>query len=411
MGTGLYNITDETRMWTDVNAVVGRTNEELTYSGIINFEFLQWRFSYNKGSLVVGIVMLVIGCLQFVVIDKLLASFENLKYFHTLIATAALVGIVSIFDRRIEMYIGIAVFVVLYIVIQHINMEKEEEKRKRPIYKSILFWFAIGTILMCILAMEWGFIWKIAPSILRNIQFPWRLWSTVQIMISIAVGIVVNQLGGKKAPIQILAIFVGVIIVMSQHTIERRLCYETDFDWVQDTEELGEYAMHRGSALGHNKEYCPQVFFKNDYVSEYDSSLYYSVKRILPYNTKEENAYKLKPVFLTGNGEITVSFASSPNYEMEVNVSEDALIQMPLIYYPGYKITAYENDKKTVLESENIDGLIGFKISKGSYTVKTDYVGTTLRKISLIIAPVSVFIVLGALGYEIYRSKREKKNA
>lgn len=408
MGTELYNITDEIRMWTDINAVTNRTGEEGSFSGFLNLAYLEKRLNCSSGRIVLGLVIYVLACAQFIIIDKLLATFKSLKYFHTLISGALFVMTVSFVDRRIEMYFAVAVFIAIYLLTEKTKIENENPN---PIYKNILLWFSLGTIIMCIISMEWGFIWKIAPSILRNIQFPWRLWSTVQIMISIVIGIVINQLRSKKIAIQILTILVGFIIIASQHTIERRLGSSQSYDWLQDNEALYDESMHRGSALGHNKEYCPQIFFKNDYVPEYNSSLYYKVKRILPYNTKEENAYKLKPVFLVGEGSITVEYASSPNYEMIVNVSEDALIQMPLIYYPGYKITAYENDKKAVLESENIDGLIAFKINKGSYIVKTDYVGTPLRKISFIIAPVSAFVTLGALLYEIYRSKKEKKNA
>lgn len=407
LGTDLYNVTDQERMWTDVESVLEHVGREGTFSGFLNPSYIESRLNCNVGLVILGIVIYVIGCAQFIIIDKLLATFKSLKHFHLLISSATLVITVSFVDRRIEMYFAVAAFIALYALVQYTKTEIKEQK---PLYKSILLWFALGTIIACVIAMQWGLIWKIAPSILRNIQFPWRLWSTVQLMASIIVGIIINSMGSKKTAIQILTILVGFIIITSQHTIERRLGSQQGYDWLDDNDELYEIAMLRGSALGHNREYCPQVFFKDDYVSEYESSLYYRVKKILPYNTRKENAYKLKPVALTGEGSIEVIFASSPNYEMNIEASESTLVQMPLLYYPGYEIIAIKDGKELKVEAQNVDGLVAFELDAGAYTVTTAYKGTALRRVSFIIAPVSVIIALGALGYEIYKGKKEKKN-
>ena len=175
--------------------------------------------------------------------------------------------------------------------------------------------------------------------------------------------------------------------------------------------ELTEQMYNKHSSIGFNSEYCPQVFFDKNYKSAYKNSLYKQVKYIIPYDFNyEEDYYSLSPVILEGSGQITVVSKSSPHYVMELTAKENAIIQMPLIYYPGYVITLEnkETGEKTKLKGENVDGLIAFSITEGSYTVKTNYQGTTLRKISIALCTIGVLTVSTALFYEIL--KKERKN-
>ena len=75
---------------------------------------------------------------------------------------------------------------------------------------------------------------------------------------------------------------------------------------------------------------------------------------------------------------------------------------MPLMYYPGYKITLenVETGEKIKLKGENIDGLISFTVNEGTYTVTTDYCGTPLRKASIVLTSICSATVICALFYE-----------
>jgi hypothetical protein len=61
---------------------------------------------------------------------------------------------------------------------------------------------------------------------------------------------------------------------------------------------------------------------------------------------------------------------------MDIDATSDSLIQMPLIYYPGYRIQAYEDDKKIALESLNIDGLIAFNVAADYQKIVISFVGS-----------------------------------
>ena len=85
---------------------------------------------------------------------------------------------------------------------------------------------------------------------------------------------------------------------------------------------------------------------------------------------------------------------------------------MPLIYYPGYKIIVVNNDtgEKEVIKPECVDGLVAFSIEKGSYDVTTEFVGSTLRQISVVYTVISVSTTVGLLAFAIYYEKRKKED-
>ncbi len=404
MGTELYNITNEVRMWTDGEKVASRGGEQMTFSGFLSTKYLI-NNGYSKVKAYLEIPLYFIACALYTLCQYLLSKIERIKKFSPYIAAVALFGIPSIILPRIEIYLALAVFFIIYLFIHY---TKNAEKISKPIYKSVLFWFAIGVIIASYIAMEFGEIWLYAPKLLRNIQFPWRLWSLVQISVSILVGIIANHLGFKKISYIALVSVIGLLIIKSQALPEKRIAQDTGKRWVN---ELTEEMYHKHSSIGFNSEYCPQVFFDKDYKSEYKNSLYKYVKYIIPYDFDyKADYYALSPVILDGNGKITVISKSSPHYEMVIHAEEKSIVQMPLIYYPGYKITLTdESGEKQALNGENIDGLVAFSLNEGTYTVKTQYVGTPLRKASIVLTSLGVGGVMCALFYEIIKKRRDSQ--
>ena len=400
MSTGLYNITDEVKMWTDAEKVASRGGEEFTFSGFLSTKYLV-NNGYSKVKAYLEIPLYFAACALYTLCVFLLNKCEKLKKFSPYISLAALFGIPTIILPRIEIYLALAVFFVIYLFIHY---TKNAEKPTKPIYKSILFWFSIGVIAVAFCAMELGEIWLYAPKLLRNIQFPWRLWSLVQISVSILVGIIANHIGIKKISYIVLAALIGILIIKSQALPEKRIAQETGKRWVT---EISEEMYLKHSSIGFNSEYCPQVFFDKSYKSEYKNSLYKYVKYIIPYDFDyEADYYAYSPVILDGKGQITVISKSSPNYELSIQIEEKSIIQMPLIYYPGYKITLTSaNGEKQVLNGENIDGLISFTVNEGAYTVTTDYVGTPLRKASIALTALGSATVICALFYEALKKR------
>jgi uncharacterized membrane protein YfhO len=230
--------------------------------------------------------------------------------------------------------------------------------------------------------------WENAPSFLLKIQFPWRLWSLVQIFVSILVGMVASHFAKRKLTLCVLSIFIGLLLVLNMPILEKRS--EGQDEW--QSEITLDY-LDNISSLGHHKEYAPTILQKSDYIPK-ENSLYYKVKAILYGKSNAD----LEPVFLSGSGDITVVSKNAPRLEMEITVNDDAKIQLPLIYYKGYKILI--NDKK--IDALCTDGLVSFELSKGTYLVSTVFVGSELRICGRVLTAVCSILLLGALGYGIY---------
>ncbi len=402
MSTGLYNITDEVRMWTDAEKVASRSGEQWTFSGFLSMKYLI-NNGYSRVKAILEIPLFLIACVSYSLSTHFLTKIQKIKNYAPYVSALLLFGIPTIISPRAEIYLALIIFFVIYLFIHYTKTEKPT----KPIYKSVLFWFALGVIIVSYCAMEFSSIWLYAPSLLRNIQFPWRLWSLVQISISILVGIVSHHLGTKKLFYIGFAMIIGLIVIKTQALPEKRIAQETSTRW---TMEISEELYNKHSSIGFNSEYCPQVFFDKAYKSQYQASLYRYVKSIIPYDFDyNEDYYLLTPVVLEGEGNITVKEKSSPNYTMEIEISENAKIQLPLIYYPGYVITAEnaENGEKIKLNGENVDGLVSFGLEQGKYIVSTDYKGTTLRKISIVLCTVGVLAVSSVLIYEFLRKRRD----
>ena len=398
----LYNISDRDRMWTSYESVISHLGTEWGSSGFFNESFIS-KYNISGSSIYTGALIFIISCAVYIVCMKLLADFKALRYWDLLISAIPQIIIVVLVRPQREVYFAILIFLALYVFQYCAKAENEEEHK---IYKSSLFYLALGTITVSLIAMEMKELWKNAPELLLNIQFPWRLWSLVQVSLSILVGLFASYYASRKNVTYLLIIFISLLTVTSQHSIEKRLQYENDREaaWIESVDNS---YLDNNSALGHNKEYCPQVFFDSNYKTQYGNSLYYQVKNVINgYKTED---YAIKPIFLTGEGVITVNSAFAPKYQMEINAYTDGKVQMPLIYYSGYKITLEnkETGEKINLRGENTDGLISFGILKGEYTVKTEYVGTSLYQLAKLCFTFSLIAVVSVLAYEIMKKRRD----
>ena len=96
---------------------------------------------------------------------------------------------------------------------------------------------------------------------------------------------------------------------------------------------------------------------------------------------------------------------------MDINIDEDSLIQLPLIYYPGYEISVTDltNNQTYIVESINVDGLVAFELQEGNYSVSTDYVGTPIRQVSVVYFYVSISLTCLALLYALFIENEKYK--
>ena len=406
LGTELYAISDSATMRTDVSHVISHVGKEWFYSGFLNVGFLSG-LGYSNSFLYTGIIVFILACLVFVALDTILAKIKMLSFAHYLISGATLLGIITLVSFRLEAFLAAFIFMGLYVCIS--IGQKSSSTQSPAIYKRPLFWFCTIGILLVLAIMASVEFWEGAPDFLLLIQFPWRLWSLVQIFVSILVGLVASHYEGKRLPLCLLSIFVSLLMLLNMPLLEKRS--EGDDEWQS---ELSSSYLDNISALGHHKEYAPVIFTQNDYTPR-DGSLYYAVKRVL-YNKAENN---LDPVLLDGSGAITVNANTAPCFELEIELDDSATVQLPLLYYPGYKIyIENENGEKSTLDALCVDGLVAFELGAGKYTATTNYVGTPLRITSYVLTITCSLVALGALGYAICTEtrlknllKRKKANA
>ncbi|MBR2022962.1 MAG: hypothetical protein IJ996_00400 [Clostridia bacterium] len=393
LSTKIYTISDGKSMWTDVETVVGRTGEQWDYSGFLNIVWLS-KNGVKPSLLYTGIILYIVGCALCVVADVLLEKVRVLRkyYLHRFIAGAVLFVIVSLTARRLEVYLGAVVFYVLYLVVAFAKDTEQDHADK--LYKNALFWYALCGVILLLVAMQSEGLWKIVPQAFRNIQFPWRLWALVQLFASVLVGLLAHYYGNKRVAVCALATVVGLCTVTNMASYEKRV----KANWETEITEL---YYDKNSSIGHNKEYCPLIFRQSDYVPKYAGSLYYAVKARL-HNVGGYDEYSVAPVVLTGQGTIVVNERFAPKYDMQITVTQDALIQMPLLYYPGYAVQAMDEDGNTQkIAYENVDGLITFTLSAGTYKVRTAYEGTTARKVGAVYTGISAVGIVVALGFAI----------
>ena len=93
---------------------------------------------------------------------------------------------------------------------------------------------------------------------------------------------------------------------------------------------------------------------------------------------------------------------------MEITVTEKAEIQLPLFYYPGYKIYVDNGTDSYKIKPHEVDGLLSFNLDSGTYRIKTDFVGSPLRIAGKVITVLSSIMTLAILGYAVYSETKLK---
>ena len=411
MSKDYYNISVPERMWSNVEAVISRNLDAGNYSGFLNFPFLSGlgTTEATTTSLLFDLLFFVLASVIFVIVDVLLHRF---KYIHLLSAVVVYSVLIFFLVSRIEVYMASVAFMVMYLVK---DVFKYKENYETKIYQNLNFWATLILLVLVIYLIARQDLWKILPKIFLNIQFPWRLWAFVPMFLCILLSEISNYFN-NKIYFSILSISCGLLIVFNMSYIEKRIAYDRNYEsndinsWCY---EINDVYKTRGMSIGANLEYLPQIYYYNsDYKSKYANSLFSGIVYEVSWEIGK-HPYKYNPVILEGKGNIEVLNKKAPIYEMNIKVTEDTLIQMPLFYYDGYEIEVknLDNNETFNIDVLDVDSLISFELDEGNYFVKTKYVGTKVRKIAKSYQMASYYLLFiflladMAYGLYVYRKK------
>lgn len=408
-----YNISNDTLMWSNLEHIRESTKNYVVFSGFLNISYLS---GVGKGYYNISYILIEIAI--FIIIATLILAFlyntsGKLKtYFrYPIVLLFPLIYMIFSF-YRIEIVLGLYLVVILGIVLDL----KDDYINTKKIYKDRTLIFFILNAIVIVSFLTVSKMWEIMPEFFYKIQFAWRLWGIFMFYISVIIGMLVSYAHSNYSLKGAIIIFVSILLPLNQALIEKRIVYEnlingegSAYFWRY---EVNDYYTLRTSAAGWQKEYAPAIYTDPNYKESYTNSLYSTIKEMINYQyLSQDDVAILDPVVLSGEASVAVIYRNVPTYEISVDASETTLIQMPLFYYYGYKIDAYNisTDTHIILDSLSVDGLVSFEIESGNYTVSIEYEKTAATNVVTNICYVAVVATLAILSYEMIDIIRKKR--
>lgn len=267
------------------------------------------------------------------------------------------------YDWEVMYYINIFVIISFIITVVTTVIFKKIGKNSAYYFSLIII-----TVIMCTSI----FVWKMLPSSFYFIQFPWRLEVFLTIALSIIAPLWIAKFKKSTAE-KIVNIFIILLLITTipllQSTSKYTFVYD-QFDY--------------NAGMGHSKEYLPAKATE-DYYNNLDSTK-------IKYNGE-----------YTENSNITYIDANTIKFDV-VSEASDTIIEIPRLYYIGYKLTDDKNNKVTFYENDN--GMIEFVATNGSYTLK--YIGPTVYRIFIIIRYIAIISILIFYVQKRFKLKKAK---
>lgn len=240
---------------------------------------------------------------------------------------------------------------------------------KKKLWKEKIWIFLLLFTALSIIMITDLFPWYYAPDILQTLQFPWRLVIYITFGAILIAGITLKQIENKKY-FKIISCILLILTVLGTYIYIDHL----------EEEQIDIADINNEKAVGNEKEYLPEKAINN-----------------LEYFENRNNEIIIE----SGTGEITKILDDVPDLIFEVDTSEELTIELPRIYYMGYKLEV-NGEEIELTESEN--GFLQATIQEsGTYTLT--YKKTIVMKIANIISIIT-FIV--CVVFFIINTKREK---
>ena len=410
-----YNVSDDVRQWTTYEHMAMETSRSYDFSGFLNFVHIarsqgsDWWNNENISSLLFSTALYFASMIGAVVIDIVLRPLKYSKFYRHPSAIVAAFIFPIVFNVRVEIYLAVIISLLLYFFVSFlINKLPAFDKEDIPLYKNIDLYFLVISIIVCLIFIFVPTSWYFVPSILYKGQFAWRMWSITAFLAAMLVALLLSRFKNVKGVLVGTAIIACSIVTVTMGTLEKRIYYQVKPNSVILNDGY-EYAK-RIKYSGVQNEMVPQIFEKDDYVSDYSNSLYTKVKNAI--HTQDNFFYSQEeyydPAFLNGAGTIEIYEYNSPNNKFHVDITSDtALVQLPQIYYKGY----YIYTGSTLLsEAKNIDGLVTLELNKGTYDIALNFKASPAYRVTRPLFYIGVFsLISGGVFGLIYRKKIMKK--
>ncbi len=421
--SGLYCISDTKLMWTNVEHIINSMKESDMFSGFLRPNWIddlvpnQYHFinTYNESSLSWWLDYLYFGIFGALAVFLLsFLSSKNKRYLGTILA----IGVSFLplaFTRRPEMLVIVPLFAFALLVIGLLKREDFELSMfKREVIdetKSLEIYAVMILIVFSFLLIYSGWLWEHLPKIFLNAQFAWRAWGLALILIVIFIGYLVRPFRQKLYVQGALAMVFALSFLSCMGIIDKRFCLQSGQG---GSSEPTAQTIRGSRGQGSQNEYTPLVFRDSKYVSAYPNSLYKEIRKEL--YTGKGISYQwgmedyITPVFLEGEGEVSITSLNSPNATFDITVnSTSSFIQFPQFFFDGYELRL-EGETTYTLKGENVDGLLSFHVDQGTYKATLKWVGLTSYRIGvpLFFAGLAGSIALYAVPKTISLIKRRK---
>lgn len=261
---------------------------------------------------------------------------------------------------------------------------KKIDKSKRKMYLTTLITGLI--FLVCTMTI---IPWTKLPDFISIIQYTYRFLLISTFLLSMVAAVNLAKLA-EKLDMKTIMIYTMIALMYITPLLQAAPIIK-GLDWKEfySTEKMEKD--QRFSSYCATYEYLPSKAFNNkNYIAERSQ----------------------EPIVESGNCEINQSIKNKLDVTFEVNnVTEDTKIELPFIYYLGYKANIDGEELQTT-ESEN--GFVEITIPEGKQgKVEAKYVGTKLYYISLAVSIIGfIAFVIYIIMYErkLYITKTRKEN-
>lgn len=292
---------------------------------------------------------------------------------------ASLLDLVYTEDGNLIKEIG---FVTLIGLLLTIIARKKIEKNIK-----IIYYFSLIMGIVCIIMSLDIFPFEKMPSILKMIQFTFRLYEFSSFFFIFVAAYNYSVLIKDFQMTDVIVLSTICILLTAPYV--RHLDFEKSWSeedlWpaVSVTDSTGR--VHAGCATF---EYLPSKAYENlDYIKHRENAIY----------------------ILEGYANIEEIEKDGASMEFYVSdVEQDTILELPYIYYLGYEIKIENSEGTEKIETtESENGFVQIVLdedSTGKITVK--YTGTTLMKISYI---VSFITLVAMIVYLVYTKKKKSK--